>query len=297
MKLKNNQSSKSLFKKNKKKQPLNKKRLNNKVLKAKEVLAKNREAMKNAGKLPDAPQIPAWKRTFRIVRRVLLWVMVAFLAVVLISFLVIRIQGGTPTVFGYSIQRITTGSMRPALEVGDMIISKTVSSPDQIHVGDIVTFQGGSAVDYRSITHRVVEEPSLNDEGEYVLTTKGDANTEPERDVKFSRVQFVYVSKFDFINKVYNFFLSPPGLLTFIAALILAFFDEILTIAKVLTGNYHEEDDEDEETRLIREQEEEEQRRAEELREKKLKNPRKYDSTSNKKKKNRKKQAKKAKKK
>ena len=62
------------------------------------------------------------------------------------------------------------GSMRPAINVGDLAIVKHVD-PSQIHVGDMLTFHQGRQV----VTHRVVE---ILPNGEFV--TKGDANNAPD---------------------------------------------------------------------------------------------------------------------
>lgn len=280
--------------KKKKQDPQNKKRLNNRVLKAKAVLEDNREAMrKRALDEAGVAKTPRWKKNLRIVRKVFFWVVIASLAVLLLSFLMIRVMGGTPTVFGYSVQRISSGSMEPTLKVGDIILNKQPSSPDDIRAHDIITFKGGSEYDNKSITHRVVMPPREID-GEYVLKTRGDANTAADASIKYSDVESVFVKKLDFLNRMFDFFLSPAGLLVFIAALIIIYFDEILMIAKVLTGNYTEkdaDDEPDEEELVLRQEEEEYRRRKEELRKKRLKNPRKFDNTSNKKKKNRQKKA------
>ncbi|MFH2111125.1 MAG: signal peptidase I [Candidatus Bathyarchaeota archaeon] len=69
---------------------------------------------------------------------------------------------------------VTTGSMRPVLEVGDLIYVKGVA-PSEIQVGDIITFK--PPMEYLSgtlITHRVVE--ITYDTNEVFFRTKGDNN-------------------------------------------------------------------------------------------------------------------------
>lgn len=258
----------------------NRKHLNNKILKAKEILSKNSEALRN-----DTADTAHRKRMFRRIRRIFFWVNLTVIALLLVSFLFVRIKGDTPTVFGYSIQRISTGSMEPELLVGDTILSHSIKSPEEVAVGDIITF---SSAEYagRSVTHRVLTAPAKNEHGEYRLTTKGDANPVEDKEIAFSAVRSKMVKKLSFLNKLYNLFLSPAGLLILIALLVIIYFDEILTIAKVLTGNYDETKEEDYEEVMAAERAKAEQlRREEERRERKRRNPRKYDNTSSRKKK------------
>ena len=44
---------------------------------------------------------------------------------------------------------------------------------------------------------------------------------------------------------MYEIFLSPWGLLIFIGLLLFVFFDELLNIVRIVTGNYKDEDEED----------------------------------------------------
>ncbi len=267
----------------------NKKHKNNKVLKAKEILAANKTALaKESEKREEAAKHSLPVRILLTVKKVFFGILIAVLAVALISFVVIRVSGGTPTVFGYSVQRIVSGSMEPSLRVGDIILSKSVSDPAEIAVGDIVTFDGGEQYDNKKITHRVIAQPTLLPDGEYYLTTMGDANETPDNEISFKDVNSKCLTKLDFLNKFYDFFMSPWGLIIFIAALIIIFFDELLTVVKVITGNYKEDEEDDDESigeimkRLKRE--EEERLRAEEERKAR---GRTRDNTSKKKIKNR----------
>ena len=72
-----------------------------------------------------------------------------------------------PTLLGYEIYNVTSGSMEPELPVGSVIYVKPVE-PKTIQEGDIIAFY----VDATVVTHRVVKNRLV--EGEFV--TKGDAN-------------------------------------------------------------------------------------------------------------------------
>lgn len=72
-----------------------------------------------------------------------------------------------PSIMGYEIYNVTSGSMEPTLPVGSVIYVKPIQ-PETVQPGDIIAFY----VDAVVVTHRVVENRFV--EGEFV--TKGDAN-------------------------------------------------------------------------------------------------------------------------
>lgn len=277
--------------------PNNKKRSKNKVIKAKSILAKNKAALDTLHNVEKAESISNPRKIFRIIKNVVFGIVIVALAAAMITFLIVRMNGGTPTVFGYSIQRISSGSMEPELLVGDIIICKEVKSPDDVQIDDIVTFKGGSYFDYNTVTHRVVIPPMPNNDGVYVLTTKGDANPSLDPEIEYSSVQSRFLRKAAVLRSFYDFFLSPWGLLVFIAALLIIFFDELLTVVRVLTGNYHEDDDESvgEIMQRLKKEELEAFLKYQEEQERKRKRRLKNNNTSKKKMKNRKKQAKQSK--
>ena len=77
----------------------------------------------------------------------------------------------------YPIAAVSSNSMQPILEKGDLILIKGVKKGD-IKTGDIVVYK----IDEGFIIHRVIK---LQDR---VLITKGDANTYPDLPVKYDKV-------------------------------------------------------------------------------------------------------------
>lgn len=73
---------------------------------------------------------------------------------------------------GYRILLIKSGSMAPALGVGDLVIDVGVH-PTQVRPGQVVSFQD-RALDSQLVTHRVVSVHRSGDEVNFV--TEGDAN-------------------------------------------------------------------------------------------------------------------------
>ena len=192
----------------------------------------------------------------RIVKNVICWVLIAILTVAVVVFMVNKASGNTPTVFGFSIHRIESGSMVPELEVGDVILGKKVTDKSEVHIGDIVTFQGDSRFDNQKVTHRVLVAPYDDGKGSIALVTKGDANNTDDGEIRFSDVESKYVMKVTFLRSIYNFFFSPWGLVIFILLLLLIFFDEIMNIIRlsVHSGEEDEESVEEIVERIKREQ-------------------------------------------
>ena len=228
--------------------------------------------MKNSIKQKIYNKLPEGKRdkivkvyhVLRTIKNVFCWVLIAVLTVTVIALFVVRTRGETPSVFGYTFQRVQTGSMVPELEVGDVILGKNIDDVSSLEVGDIITFKGNSTFNYNHVTHRIVEKPHLNDKNELVLRTKGDANEVSDPEISADSVESIMVRKLGFLKALYTFFLSPWGLLVFIFLIVLVFFDEILNIGRVITGNYDDEEKVDIGEIIERVQREEEQKKLDE---------------------------------
>ncbi|HEY0905402.1 MAG TPA: signal peptidase I [Marmoricola sp.] len=100
-------------------------------------------------------------------RQLLAWLVILGVAVVLaITVLVPRAAGATP-------YTILTGSMRPGLPPGTLVVVRPTPA-DEVRVGDVITFQLRSG-EPTVVTHRVVV-VGENGRGERVFRTQGDAN-------------------------------------------------------------------------------------------------------------------------
>lgn len=174
------------------------------------------------------------------IKNVVFAVVFVLLGIVMVLTVTTRANGGTPSIFGYSIYRVATPSMTPALEVGDVILVKECD-PLKLKEGDIITYDGteGDLKD-KKITHRVVEEPHKIG-ADYYLKTKGDSNDFADPEVNVSQVVGIYQQKLVFLTWVYDFFLTPWGLLIIIALIITAFFGEIVNLFRAFTGDLPED--------------------------------------------------------
>lgn len=131
-----------------------------------------------------------------------LWRVVVYLfllttiSVLAAAVLVPRVAGATP-------YTILTGSMKPTMPPGTLVVVKPVEF-DAIRVGDVVTYQlrsGEPAV----VTHRVVA-AGATISGEASLQTQGDANPQPDRHrVREEQVRGVVWYSVPHLGRVSNF--------------------------------------------------------------------------------------------
>ncbi len=97
------------------------------------------------------------------------------LIVVAIAVMVIVI----PLVTGSTPRTVLTSSMVPTLPPGTLVIDKP-TSPDDIRIGDVITYQLTSGQDL-FVTHRVIS-ISRSTNGDVTFITKGDNNASPDPD-------------------------------------------------------------------------------------------------------------------
>ena len=173
------------------------------------------------------------KSVLKRILNVVLTIVILLLAFVLVVTTVTRITGNTPSIFGYSIFRVSTGSMQPELMIGDVILTKEVDDVNSLQVGDVITYRG-TIGEYANmmITHKIVKAP-YEANGKTYVVTKGVANDIEDQPVEASRISSKLVCKIPFLDWLYSFFLTPWGLLTAILLIIVAFAGEFWNIFKL----------------------------------------------------------------
>ena len=113
-----------------------------------------------------------------------------------------------PMPFGIGASVVLSGSMEPALSVGDLIL---VKASDSYEKGDMVVFQDGRSL----VVHRVIEE------GDGKVVTKGDANNADDGAVELSQIKGEVFLAVPYVGTLIGFMKSPVGSLIIIAAAIL----------------------------------------------------------------------------
>jgi signal peptidase len=102
----------------------------------------------------------------KIVRHVLILAVIIILSPIFASPVIALFIGGHLSI-------IMTGSMEPTIPVGSIVIIKKVN-PEDIKVGDIITFKAGEL----TVMHRVIDK--IVENNTYYFRTQGDANNVPD---------------------------------------------------------------------------------------------------------------------
>lgn len=122
--------------------------------------------------------------------------LVAAFLILLVLFLSFIVYGTSVSNRFYKLLIVTSGSMSPEFEAGDLIMIVRVD-PYELKVDDIITF---STEDGKLLTHRIVE---LKKDGEII--TKGDANKTADTwsgGWKLKKADTKYIAKFPMCGKV-----------------------------------------------------------------------------------------------
>lgn len=111
-------------------------------------------------------------KAIKIVGNIFFIIMVMVVMVLVFSLGKQKITGKVPSVAGFRMYIVLSGSMNPAFDTGSLVFVKP-TSPDKIKDGDIITFKGFGDQE-ELVSHRVV---SVNNTVQGItFTTKGDAN-------------------------------------------------------------------------------------------------------------------------
>lgn len=175
------------------------------------------------------------KKTSSIVSYLLFAVIIVIIATVLFQI----ITGRETQVFGYRLYVVVTDSMTPELEVGDVILSKSIE-PEDIKIDDVVTFIGvEGAQKGLIITHKVVREPYYEEGKGYILTQGVKQFSTVDPPVPLENVQAVMVRKMTLLSGLFRLLRTPFGfiLMIFMPLLLIT----IIQLVKVTKKSYNKE--------------------------------------------------------
>lgn len=103
-----------------------------------------------------------------------------------------------PTVFGYAVLEVVSGSMEPTINIGDLIIIK--KNINNLKEGEIVTFYD---VNGSFVTHRIIE---INEDS---IITQGDANNTVDEAINKDKIVGKYIRKIDKLGILFKSLKNP----------------------------------------------------------------------------------------
>ena len=169
-------------------------------------------------------------------------VIIAAAVVVLIMVLLTK-PGKPPSIGGFTLLRITTGSMAPTYDVDTMILVQE-TDPSQIREGDVISFYSSDPMlDGAVNTHRVVRIEKDGDQ--YVYTTKGDGNNvEDPYDVKSEYLVGKVIWSSVILGKISRLVSNPlifiPVILVPLAVILLSNFFQTISLARKIAKEEEE---------------------------------------------------------
>ncbi len=154
-----------------------------------------------------------------------------FAVIICLSVFVVasRFLDKSPSIFGYSFYYVLTESMEPEIMAGEIILGKE-TSPEELKIGDIVTYVGSTGeLNGKIITHEII---SIEDG---IVTTQGVANDQPDPPIYTSQILSRYVVTIPFAGKIFSVINSRYGFLFLVLIpLTLLIVNEISIIVKAL---------------------------------------------------------------
>ena len=164
------------------------------------------------------------KRIRLAITRSVLWtVIVLLLPIIIFITVVVFSPNSGHSFFGYTYYLVTTESMRPEIDVGDMIVVKTNFTIDDIEIGTDITFIRD--FDEKVVTHRVRSYEDTEEGRVYI--TRGINTTFYDDPINFNNILGVKIRVDAGLGKIVTFFRSTVGMITmfsFFAALFVGFY-------------------------------------------------------------------------
>ena len=158
--------------------------------------------------------------------------------------------GKAPSVFGFSVLQVTSGSMEPEIPVGGIVRVRKVK-PDSLKVGDVISFYSNDVdISGKVNTHRIIE-IKQSESGEKIFRTKGDANEYADTAAVFEidLVGKMIMNLGSVGGSVFDVLRNPTIILIFIVLpLIFITLGEAVNLAKLIAEyKFSDQKDEDDE--------------------------------------------------
>lgn len=148
--------------------------------------------------------------------------------VVLIS----KASGGEPSLFGYELKIVLSGSMEPEFKTGSVIAVKSDVNTSELQAGDVITYLKD---EYTLVTHRIMD--VIETGAGTLFQTKGDHNAAPDVELVLDQNVVAQYTGFTipYVGYVMNFASTKVGILLLLVlpgVLLLGY--SIITITQAL---------------------------------------------------------------
>lgn len=144
---------------------------------------------------------------------------------ILIFFILLNILSmNNKSLFGFRIYRVISGSMQPALQIGDVIIIKEANNYAE---KDIITYDNGLT----TITHRI---KSIN--GDEIIT-EGDANDAPDKPITKDRILGKYFFRISTFS-VFSIMLTGKTIYLIMMLVLFAIIDRVTRNIEYRRNNF-----------------------------------------------------------
>ncbi len=187
------------------------------------------------------------------VKKIFSRIMTALSALIFVFGLVIFVcvlnasAGEVPSVFGFSVLQVSTGSMEPEYVTGSVVVVKETDHAE-LKKGDVISFYStDKSIAGKINTHRIVD-IEYGAGGEQIFTTKGDANAIPDRNKVWANsvIGKVVYDLGTVSGSVISVF-KNPNVIFFVIVLPLIFitFGEAVNLVTLIVNSKYEQEDED----------------------------------------------------
>ena len=126
----------------------------------------------------------------------------------------------TPDFLGIKTFSIVSGSMKPTINIDDIIIVKECGM-EELEINDIITFN----VDNELITHRIINTEYMDNN--LIYTTKGDNNEVTDiKKITYNQIEGKYVGKIPKLGKLLNFIKNKYVFYSILFVLLVCVYEE-----------------------------------------------------------------------
>ncbi len=180
-------------------------------------------------------------KTIKTIYKILKTIFSIFLIIVLFVVILQKVTKNNMSAFGIRIFSIASESMKEEYEIGDIIIVKK-AEPEEINVGDNVTYLGNKGdMNKLIVTHKVMEKRKENND--YYFITKGTSNEIADPEIIYSQIYGKVIYKtfvFSFVGRLMTNLYAYYALFVTIG-LIISF-----QIVKIIYDEKYEDDEDGE---------------------------------------------------